>query len=331
MGGKNNAVLMGPFVGELYWEGGRFAPMLPYMRNKQFKGKDVTYIILTRKERFDLYGKFADILVPLKIPGDYETRSPNCFKLNGLKRSEYLEIVEKFNTKYSKRFNIIKHIYPDVTKAQYVNKNQFPRSQMRYVFAPREENYKLAYNYLPNGKPWVVLAPRFRAGFKRNWKSWQKFYDLLWKKKDLLRDYTFIICGKKGEYRPDIQGRFYDMNNIVLGENSSLVGILLVILENTFFTFGSQSAIPNFSLLYGVEVFEFGCQRMLHTKTYNVKNAPITFIENRKYDLDPNAALTKLEKLLRRKTKNGKPMASPKQQTSAINKKASDRILVSKQ
>lgn len=322
MGGKKKAVLMGPFVGELYWEGGRFAPMLPYMRNKQYRGRDdITYIILTRKERFDLYGKFADILVPLNIPGDYQTRSPNCFKLNGLKKFEYLEIVEKFKKKYSGRFKIIKHIYPDVNKGVYDNKNQFPRSQMRYVYAPRDENYKLVHDYLPNVKPWVVLSPRFRKGFKRNWKHWQKFYDLLWSKKDLLKEYTFIICGKKGEYRPDNQGRFYDMNNIVLGENSSLVGILLVILENTYFTFGSQSAIPNFSLLYGVEVFEFGCQRMLHTKTYNVKNAPITFIENRRYDLDPKEALTKLEKLLRRKKKNGKPMVTPKQQTSAVNKK----------
>jgi hypothetical protein len=321
--GKKYAVLMGPFVGELYWEGARFAPMLPYMINKEYKGrKDITYIILTRQERFDLYGKFADILVPLKIPGDYETRSPNCFKLNGMKQVKYNEIADTFKKKYSNRFKIIKHIYPDTSKGQYVNKNQYPRNRMGYVYAPRKENYKLVSEYLPEGKPWVVLAPRFRRGFKRNWKHWQKFYDLLWNRKDLLKDFTFIICGKKEEYRADVQGRFYDMNNIVIGESSSLIGVLLVILENTFFTFGSQSAIPNFSLLYGVEVFEFGCQKMLHTRTYNVKNTPITFIEDRKYDLDPNQAITKLEKLLRRKLKNAKPMVNSKQQTSASHKKA---------
>jgi len=323
VGGKERAVLMGPFVGELYWEGGRFAPMLPYMKNKEFKGqKDIKYIILTRKERFDLYGKFADILIPLKIPGDYITKSPNCFKLNGLKLDKYMDIVNKFKQKYSKRFEVIKHIYPNVTKAQYVNKNQFPRSRMRYVYAPRDENYELVNKYIPDGKPWVVLAPRFRQGFKRNWKSWPKFYDLLWNRKDLLRDFTFIICGKQGEYKPDQQHRFYDMNDIVLGQNSSLIGLLFVILERTFFTFGSQSAIPNFSLLYGVEVLEFGCQKTLHTRVYNVKNTPITFIENRRYDLDPKLALDKLEKLLRRKMKHGKPMVKPKQQTSRVSKAA---------
>ena len=56
--GRKDAVLLGPFVGELYWEVGRFAPLLPKMINKEYKKKDVTYIVLTRRERFDLYGKY---------------------------------------------------------------------------------------------------------------------------------------------------------------------------------------------------------------------------------------------------------------------------------
>lgn len=307
MDGKKHAVLMGPFVGELYWEGGRFAPMLPQMIQREYKNrKDITYIILTRKERFDLYGKFADILVPLRIPGDYKSLSPNCFRLNGLKPDQYHEIADKFKRKYKQKYKIIKHLYPNVTKGQYVNKNQYHRNKMKYIYSPRAENYKLVNNYVPDTKPIVVLAPRFRKGFKRNWKHWQKFYDILWKRKDLLRDFTFIICGKEGEYKADAYDRFYDMNKIPVNDKSSLIGILLVILERTFFTFGSQSAIPNFSLLYGVEVLEFGCQKSLHTRTYNVKNTPITFIEDRKYTSEPNEMLNKLEKLIRRKQKNAR-------------------------
>jgi hypothetical protein len=310
--GKKFAVLMGPFVGELYWEGGRFAPMLPHMIKHEFKKRDdISYIILTRKERFDLYGKYADILVPLRIPGDYETLSPNCFRLNGLKGDQYKEIAEKFKNRYKERFQIIKHLYPDISKAQYVNKNQFNRNKMFYSYAPRSDNYKLVNDYLPDEKPIVVLAPRFRKGFKRNWKEWQKFYDLLWKEKDLLREFIFIICGKEGEYKPDQHDRFYDINKINLTENSSLVGLLLVILERAFFTFGSQSAIPNFSLLFGVEVLEFGCQKSLHTRTYNVKNTPITFIDDRNYCSDPRQMLKKLEELLRRKKENVRKSAKP--------------------
>jgi hypothetical protein len=105
------------------------------------------------------------------------------------------------------------------------------------------------------------------------------------------------------------------MNKIKLGKNSSLIGLLLVILERAFFTFGSQSAIPNFSLLYGVDVLEFGCQKKLHTKTYNIKNTPITFIEDRKYCSEPSMMLNKLEELIRRKkngSKSKKPMVNTK-------------------
>jgi len=309
MGDKKRAVLMGPFVGEFYWEAGRFAPMLPHMILNQYKGQDITYIILTRQDRFDLYGKFADILIPLHVNGDYSNRKPECFRLIGLRPDEYNNIASKFKAQYAERFKIIKHIYPDVRKPAFVNKNQFHKNQMHYLFKPRQENYDLVNEYLPNnGKHLVVLASRFREGFKRNWNKWDEFYNLLVKQTDLMTDFNFIICGKKGEYVPDKRARFFDMNEIKLGDKSSLVGLLLVILEKAFFTFGSQSAIPNLSLLHKVDVLEFGCQKNLHTKTYNVTNTPITFFENRTYDIDPQFILKNLRKLLnskKEKLKNG--------------------------
>ena len=299
---KPNAILMGPFVGELYWETARFAPMLPQMIRTEYKNRDMKYIVLTRQERFDLYGKFADILVPLRIPGDYEKHQPNCFRLNGLKPPQYLKIINDFHAKYKGRYHIIKHIYPDVTKARYVNKNQFPRKKMHYNYQPREENYSIVKSYLPNsGKPLVVLSPRYRTGFKRNWKYWPEFYNKLSQDGDLMKDFHFIICGKKGEYIPDKKKRFLDLNDMVLGENSSLVGLLLVVLENTFFTFGSQSAIPNMSLLYNIDVLEFGCQKTLHTRTYNIKNTPITFIVDTKYDIPTDKIFPQFKKLLYKK------------------------------
>lgn len=297
---KQNAILMGPFVGELYWECGRFAPMLPKFK-KKYKGKDVTYIILTREERFDLYGKYANILVPLRIPGDYVDKSPECFRLRGLKNIKYEELAKDFFKKYKERYNIIKHVYPNNKKPQFQNKNQFRKNEMLYKFSPRETNYNLVKSYLPNDKPLVVLAPRFRKGFKRNWKHWNSFYDKIANDKQLLQDFHFIICGKKGEYLPDLKNRFLDMNDIELKGGASLVGLLLVIMENAFFTFGSQSAIPNISLLYEVDVLEFGCQKSLHTRTYNVKNSPITFIENKKYDIDPGKMHKKMKELLYKK------------------------------
>ena len=307
MNDKQRAVLMGPFAGEFYWEAGRFAPMLPYMIRNQYKGKDIKYIILTRPERFDLYGKYADILVPLRVEGDYITRKPECFRLMGLKLNMYDKIVNKFKVKYKDRYNIIKHVYPDVTKRQFENKNQFSVNSMIHKYSPRQENYNLVNEYLPkDGKPLVVLASRYRKGFRRNWDAWDQFYDMLYSNPDLMENFNFIICGKKGEYVPDKKSRFLDMNDITIGETSSLVGLLLVILENAFFTFGSQSAIPNISLLYNVDVLEFGNQKKLHTKTYNIKNAPVTFIENKGFNIDPHVIIKTLRKLLKKKKEKEK-------------------------
>jgi len=308
MADKQRAVLMGPFVGELYWEAGRFAPMLPHMITNQYKGQNIKYIILTREDRFDLYGKYADILVPLRVEGDYTSKKPECFRLIGLKPDGYEKIARKFKKKYSERYKIIKHVYPNIRKPAFTNKNQFHKNQMLFSFKPRQENYDLVKQYLPDDKPVVILAPRYREGFKRNWNKWDQFYDLLVKQNDLLKQFNFIVCGKKGDYTPDKKSRFLDMNEIKLGDKSSLAGLLLVILEKAFFTFGSQSAIPNLSLLHKVDVLEFGCQKMLHTRTYNITKTPITFFENKAYDIDPHFILKNLRKLLKtkkEKLKNG--------------------------
>jgi len=295
------AILMGPFVGELYWEAGRFAPMLPFFEFKKFKGQKVKYIVLTRKERFDLYGRYADILVPLKIEGDYEgKRQPNCFLLNTYSREEYINLAKKFYSQYSKRYKIIQHIYPDITRKKWLNKNQFPSHKMMYKFRPRDQNYDLVVKHIPNNKPWVLLAPRFRKGFKRNWPHWNKFYDLIYNDAELMEHFHFIICGKKGEYIPDEKNRFHDMTEIELGNSSSLIGLLLVLMEKTVLVCGSQSAIPNIGLLYHREVLEFGCQKKLHTVTYNVTKAPITFIDDRTYKLEPQVLYNKLIKLTKK-------------------------------
>lgn len=283
---KENAVLFGPFVGEMYWEAGRFAPILPFYKIKKYRKQKPKFIILTREERFDLYGKYADILIPLRIEGDYDRLQPNCFRLNNFSIHKYDKITNKFSKKYRDQYNILEHIVPDIKKKHFLNKNQFPVKHMLFKYKPRTENYEIIEDYLPkNGKPLVVIASRFRKGFKRNWPYWEEFYNTLSNDKEMMSNFNFIICGKKGEYIPDPKHRFYDMNDVIPRRKSSLIGLLLVILERAVFTFGSQSAIPNISLLYNVDVLEFGCQRNLHIKTYNHKRTPITFIDDKNYSI----------------------------------------------
>ena len=307
---KENAILFGPNIGEFGWELQRSAPIIPYLKRKKYKKqRDIKFIILTRQERFDLYGKFADILVPLKIPGDYEIYMPNCYRLDNFAYKEYEKIVNKFYKKYSERFNILEHIYPKIKNKLFTQKHQFPISQMIFEFSPRKRNYEIIDEHIPKDKPIIIISPRYRNNTndpssikRRNWGHWNDLYDMICNSK-LWKNFTFVICGKTDEYIPDKKDRFYDISKIKTDDNSSLAGLLLVLLETAVFTCGSQSAIPNLSLLKKVEVLEFGHQRSLHTKSYNVFNTKITFLDDRKYNIKPKIIFDQLNNLVQGKIK----------------------------
>jgi len=292
------AILFGPFIGEFFWEVARFSFLVPYYRIKKYPNGKVKIIVLTREERFDLYASFSDILVPLKIDGDYEKYQPNCYRLEGFPVEQYEKIARKFYEKYSSKFQILEHVYPNIRGKKFLDKNQYDRSKMLCIFKPRPRNYFLVEERIPQDKPIVLLAPRYRRGFKRNWNGWKDFYDLLFKEKQLMKTFNFVIVGKPGEYVPDDKGRFYDMNDIPLDKNSSKCGILLALLDKCCFVCGSQSAIPNIALLFKKEVLEFGHQRYLHTKTYNWFNTPVTFLDDPRYSLEPLVLLNNLKKIL---------------------------------
>jgi len=299
-----DAILFGPFIGEFYWEAGRFAPILPYYTNRKYLQKPIKYIIFTREERFDLYGKRADIFVPLRIEGDYDKYQPECFRLLNFNEKYYYQLAEMFKNKYAKQYNILEHVFPSIDKGRYCNKNQYDGRNYIFDFAPRTENYELVEKFLPNNlKKNVIISPRYRVGFRRNWGKWDKLYALISNDSFMMNNFNFIICGKPGEYIPDEKKRFYDMNDIQLGSNSSLSGILLAIMEKSVLTVSSQSAIPNISLLKGVEVLEFGCQKALHTNVYNPKKTPITFIEDLKYSIEPTVLFDYLKRMLKNKKK----------------------------
>jgi hypothetical protein len=303
---KEGAILM-MCVGEMYWEAARFSPLLPYLRFKKYRKKKFKYIILTREDRFDLYGKNADILVPLRIEGMDTEFLPNCWRLDKFPVEKYIGLTQSFKQKYEKRFRIIQHIYPDVIKGNFCNKYQFSPNEMIYKFYPRDDNYKLIKEYvISNDKKLVVIAPRYRNGFKRNWKYWNELYNMISNNNFLMDNFQFIICGKEGEYVPDDKNRFLDINHIKLTKDSSLIGLLIVILEKSFFTIGSQSAIPNLSLLMKVPVLEWGHQKTLHSKIYNIMNTPITFIEDKQYNVQPKVILKNAVNLLTSKMKEEK-------------------------
>jgi len=144
------AILFGPFVGELAWEMFRFAPYAIYLKKKS----NVKTIIFTRQNRFDMYGQYADILVPLKMSN--KDSDSSCFGLKGTSHYEIDFLATIFKQKYETNFEIIEHLYPNVKSYARKVKWQFPRRLMDYSFCPRAENKKKIIKYL-DGNPLVLV------------------------------------------------------------------------------------------------------------------------------------------------------------------------------
>lgn len=149
---KSKAFLVGPFIGELSWEFYRFAPYIIHLKKEDPYTK---LIVFTRPTRFDLYGKYADILVSLKLP-DENKSNQYCFTSKGFTQSNYKLLIKSFTDEYKKRYKIRQQIYPDISSFYYKLKWQFPRELMDYDFKPRKVNAKIVDEYV--GKNSIVLV-----------------------------------------------------------------------------------------------------------------------------------------------------------------------------
>jgi len=280
---KQKVILVGPFVGELYWEFFRFAPYVFKQNPKKYP-----LVVLTRPDRYDIYGDRVIKFIPLEIKGDSINRFGECFKMIGLDIEDYDKITKEFHHQMEIKYKIVNHFVPPFNKPQYLDKDYYPLSQRLFDYETRSDNISLVNNFFKNNKkPIVVLAPRYRKNFKRNWPYWQELYDKICFTK-LNEKIEFVICGKKHEYVPDEKDRFKDINQIQQTNNSSLFGLMLEIIKKSKLTIGSQSAIPNISLLFKIPAIEWGNQRHLHTVTYNIHNTPVTFFDSLQFDIEMN-------------------------------------------
>lgn len=154
---KNNAYLFGPFFGELSWEYFQFAPYAIYVKKNDAKSNLVVY---TRPDRFDLYGQYADILVPLRI------KNENYYKQTSFKLQGYDDLIceglnHMFASKYKKFFrNSVHHCVPDISSLRYNLKWQFPREKMDYDFRPRLLNRQYI-NKIFNTKDVIVVDKEY--------------------------------------------------------------------------------------------------------------------------------------------------------------------------
>lgn len=152
MDDKQEVFLFGPFIGDLNWEIYRFAGYAIHLKKEN---PDIKLIVLTRDSRFDLYGKYADILVPLNIRFD-EFHKSNKFRMDNYPKESYTLIARYFLGKYNDRFKIINHFYPSIDWT-YSLKWQFPRDQMDYDFKPRPKNFEIVGSFLGGIENYIVF------------------------------------------------------------------------------------------------------------------------------------------------------------------------------
>ena len=143
---KAKAFLVGPFIGELSWEFYRFAPYIIHLKKEN---PTIKVIVFTRPSRFDLYGLYADILVPLKLSND-KSSAQDCFKIKGISDKKYSLLSKVFTIKYQKQYEVVDHIHPDISKFYYKMKWQYSRNLMDYDFKPRSANAKYIKKYDSN-------------------------------------------------------------------------------------------------------------------------------------------------------------------------------------
>jgi hypothetical protein len=217
-----DARLYGPYLGELSWEFYRFAPFVIY---NKIRYPFIKTIILTRPSRFDLYGSYADIFVPLKMKDENEDLQEG-HGMKGFDLKLYDRLVRNFHMRFSGRFNILSHQYPDIREWFRKVKWQFPRINMDYSFKPREDNTRMI-NTLVDEYENIIFCDIDHNIRPKNYKVFDKsFY-----------------------------GQIFDKANI----NTTFLGCLIEILKRCKFTIGNiENPISHLSLLLKIPLIHVG-------------------------------------------------------------------------
>lgn len=253
-------LLFGPFVGSLSYEYTRFAPYAIFLKkmNPNFE-----LAVFTRSSRFDFYGQYANYLVPLKFKNDNE-KDQIFFKTRSLHNDDYDFLVKQIYSMYSKRFDKIAHIYPNIKDFYYQVKWQFPRSRMLYDFQPRTQNQVVVNNLLKNKIPITIFLPKKMNFIELN--------DII-NKNSLSKKYLFITDRNRSE-------SFYSNVNglIPIEHESSTFGYLIEIIKRSQIVISNKSDITNLSLLMGIPTIIIGKE----SRIYNPLNTKVTFCDEDK-------------------------------------------------
>ena len=133
---NKKSIVYGPFIGEFLWELYYFVPHFIYKRKRNNTHK---HIVITRDDRFDLYGTYADVLCPMRFGNDDQLKKDK-FSIENLNEYSFDKIKEEYLKQLSKKYEIEKVVFPKIRGWYKEIKWQFPRDETDYEFHPRKEN-----------------------------------------------------------------------------------------------------------------------------------------------------------------------------------------------
>jgi len=130
--------LFGPFIGDVRYELNYFVGHAIYLRKRNPKHR---IMVLTRREHFDLYGKYATMLLPLPLS---EELIPKGFDCTNIRPLVFDEILRKLQMKFRDEIRIHDHFYPKLGSCLKDIKWYYPRDEVDFDFKPRLINKKIA-------------------------------------------------------------------------------------------------------------------------------------------------------------------------------------------
>lgn len=231
--------LFGPFIGSLSWEFYRFVPYMIYLKKIHPKYK---FAVLTREERFDLYGEHSNYFIPLKIEHD-DIKKQIYFTLKDYNINNYKILIKRLQLTYKDRFIIEGHCFPDISEYRYKIRWQFPRSKMIYDFKPRIENYNVITKYFK--KKCILFTPPYNIEFIKN------IENIIIKNK-LNKEYDFVTFDN---LNLEIFKNIYDLE---INNNVSYLGYIIEIIKKSKFIIGPKSDFTHLSLLLKKEIYCWG-------------------------------------------------------------------------
>jgi len=265
------ANLFGPFVGSMSWEVYNFAPYAIHLKKEN---PATQLIVYTRPDRFDLYGSYADTLIPLRIKNDNKSYH-NKFSLKGLNQNNYDKMIRMVNRKYKPYRDIENHFYPNIPGNNYEVRWQFPRDKMDYNFKPRQSNETFLNKLIGDDK--VIFIDL--SGFYLE----ESFY-FLTKLDKLLDKKTCFVC-----YNPDnvdcellfSSRKIINLHKYNHNENTSILGCSIIAIKKAVMTVAiNLSEISHLSLLLNKKLYLCRDYDPEFVKLINPKNTEIDLVDD---------------------------------------------------